>query len=1200
MPWHPARDAPASSPGRAPGLVAAAGAWNDEPEADTSGGDMTTSAPASSPSPTPAAAPPTADRPFAEPPAAVLAGLRSRPDGLSPAEAERRLAEHGPNRLPAPKRPSALRRLLGHFDDILIYILLASAVLKAILGDWIDFTVILAVAVVNAAVGFLQEGQAERALDGIRTMLSLDAQARRDGEWQVVDAETLVPGDVVRVRSGDRVPADLRIIESTNLQVEEAALTGESVAASKHADAVGSDAGIGDRASMLYSGTIVAVGTGTGVVTATGAGTEIGRIQSLIAEVDHLDTPLSRQLAAFGKTLSLGILAMAAFMLVIGRVIHDFELPELVSAAIGFAVAAVPEGLPALVTVTLALGVQQMARRNAITRKLTAVEALGSVTTICSDKTGTLTKNEMTTRTVVTADATYTVEGLGYAPEGRVTLGGATAALDAHPDLRALVAAAGACNDARVVQEGGHWRVVGQPTEGAVATLVLKSGADLSDVRRLAELPFESATKFMATLDEVPGAGRRIRLVGAPDRLLDRCTHQRAADGTLEPLDRARWDAVIDEIGGQGLRTLAAAERPADDSATTLEPAEVEDGLTFLGVLGIVDPPRPEAVQAIADCHRAGIRVKMITGDHVGTATAIARELGIVPVDGQAQALTGAELEAMTQEQLRTRVREVDVYARTSPEHKIRIVRALQSHGEVVAMTGDGVNDAPALTRADVGIAMGIKGTEATKEAAEIVLADDNFASIERAVEEGRRIYDNIRKSVVFLLPTNGAQSLVILVAVLFGLALPLAPVQILWVNLVTAVTLSLALAYEPAEPGVMNRPPRTPGGSVISRESLRHVIVASLLIGGATLAVFSIERARGTAPDVAQTTAVTMLALGQLVYLFNCRFLGESSLTLRVLRGNKVVWIATGALIALQLVFTYVPFMHSWFDSAPIGPREWALTVGFAILVFLLVEAMKAITRGRERARETRTTALAHAVPGAQDGVGVHDAAARLPELVAAAEHGHEIALTRDGRTVARLVPAKGVARRTSGRRGGVTAPSAATTALQLTPPESLAAGRSGGAHAAPPVEVAGTGPTEVEITGAPTASDPAAAPEPPGVPERVATGVAPAATAPAAPAAPAAAAEPTAPGVEPATEAIPVELDETVPAGSWTTAGEPTASTDATIVLEPVDPDVDPSDPGSDASPSRRSLRAAAPTEQLDRVEPDPEPDGTPGTDR
>lgn len=1032
-----------------------------------------------------AASAPGGARPYAETPDAVLAALRSAPAGLHEAEAGRRLAEHGPNRLPAPPGRSWLRRLLSHFDDILIYILLASAVLKAVLGEWVDFGVILAVAVINAAVGFIQEGQAERALDGIRTMLSLDAQVRRDGEWQQVDAETLVPGDVVRVRSGDRVPADVRLLEATNLQVEEAALTGESVPAAKHVDAVGADAGLGDRTSMLYSSTIVTVGTGTGVVTATGGGTEIGRIQSLIAGVDHLDTPLSRKLAAFGKTLSVGILAMAGVMLVIGRVIHQWDVPDLISSAIGFAVAAVPEGLPALVTVTLALGVQQMARRNAITRKLTAVEALGAVTTICSDKTGTLTKNEMTARTVVTAAGTYQAEGLGYAPEGRITLDGRHAPLDAHPDLAALLTAAAAANDARVVQDGAQWRVVGQPTEGAIATLALKAGVDVREVERVAVLPFESATKYMATLDRVPGAGTRIRVVGAPDRLLDRCTHQRGADGSTVPLDRERWEAVIDELGGQGLRTLAAAERPVADDTAALAADDVEDGLVFLGMFGIVDPPRPEAVQAIADCHRAGIRVKMITGDHVGTATAIARELGIVPAGGDVQALTGADLEAMTQEQLRSRVREVAVFARTSPEHKIRIVRALQSHGEVVAMTGDGVNDAPALTRADVGIAMGIKGTEATKEAAEIVLADDNFATIERAVEEGRRIYDNIAKSVVFLLPTNGAQSLVILVAVLFGLALPLSPVQILWVNLVTAVTLSLALAYEPAEPGVMSRPPRAPGGSVISARALRHVVIVSLLIGGATLAVFFIERARGTDYAVSQTTAVTMLALGQLAYLFNCRFLGESSLTLRVLRGNRVVWIATGALLVLQLVFTYAPFMHSWFHSAPIGPREWGLTLGFAILVFLLAEAMKAVTRARDA---RRTAAASAGAPGAGDAaaagrgtgavaagplpagaVALDEAAARLPELVQAAEHGDEVTLVRDGLPVARLVPVAGVARRTSGRgtaAGTTVGAAASTTAIQLPPPGELAPPQDGVAPTQDGVALASGEATPGEVT--------------------------------------------------------------------------------------------------------------------------------------
>lgn len=876
---------------------------------------------------------------------AVLRSLDTSAEGLTTADAGSRLDRVGPNRLPAPPRPHPVLRFLAQFDDVLIYILLAAAVLKAILGDWVDFTVILVVAVVNALVGFLQEGQAERALDGIRVMLSLDARVRRDGAWAMVDAERLVPGDVLTVQPGDRVPADVRLVRATGLQVDEAALTGESEPAVKTVEPVGADAGVGDRSCMLFSGTIVTLGQGVGVVTATGPATEIGRIQQLIAGVDHLDTPLTRQMAQLGKVLSWLILGMAGVMLVIGRVVHDFARSDLISAAIGFAVAAVPEGLPALVTITLALGVQQMARQHAITRKLTAVEALGSVTTICSDKTGTLTKNEMTVRTVRTAQATYSVDDHGYAPEGEVRLDGVPVVLADHPDLRHLVDAATRCVEARVVPEGSGWRVIGQPTEGALAAMVGKLGERPGAADRISFLPFDSLHKFSASVNPSEH-GPRVHVVGAPDRLLARSGGQLGADGVPQHLDRAFWESVIDELGAQGLRVLALAHGAFPAGGETMEAEDLGDALVLLGVVGIVDPPRPEAVQAIADCHRAGIAVKMITGDHAGTAVAIARELGIVPPGEEVEALTGAELEAMSQEQLRTRVRRVDVYARTSPEHKIRIVRALQSHGEVVAMTGDGVNDAPALTRADVGIAMGVKGTEATKEAAEIVLADDNFASIERAVEEGRRIYDNIRKSVVFLLPTNGAQSLVILVAVLFGLTLPLSPVQILWINLVTAITLSLALAYEPPEPGIMDRPPRSPREPVVSRRALVQVILASLIIGGATMLAFLIDREFGVTTPVAQTTAVTMLALGQIAYLFSCRYLHRSSLTRGAFTGNRVVWIAVGVLLGLQLVFSYAPFMHSWFGSAPIGPGEWALTVVLAVGVFLLAEVAKPVSR--------------------------------------------------------------------------------------------------------------------------------------------------------------------------------------------------------------------------------------------------------------
>ncbi|MGE2737868.1 HAD-IC family P-type ATPase [Mycolicibacterium vaccae] len=871
--------------------------------------------------------------------AEILAALRTTAAGLDSADAAARLAETGPNRLPVPPHRSPLVRFLAQFNNVLIYILIAAAVLKAILGDWIDAAVIGAVAIINSVVGYLQEGKAEKALDSIRQMLSVSARVLRDGEWTNLDAETLVPGDVVRIGSGDRIPADLRLLEVNNLQVEESALTGESLPAVKSVTQVEADAGLGDRTSMVYSGTIVAVGTGVGVVTATGTATEIGRIQTMISEVEGIDTPLTRKLEQFGRQLSVLILGMAAVMLVIGRVIHQFSVEELISAAIGFAVAAIPEGLPAVVTITLALGVQQMARRNAITRKLPAVEALGSVSVICSDKTGTLTQNEMTVRTVVTARHQYSVTGTGYTPHGDIELDGVAVGLAEHPDLSGLVEAMALCNDSRLTDNDGTWRVVGEPTEGALRALARKAGVD-SPMRRHAVIPFESANKFMVTLDEDPDGRRWLHVKGAPDRLLDRSGAQ-LRGGVPQPLDRDFWEARIDELGDRGLRVLAAARVPADD----VEDVGIEDvaaGLEFLGIVGIVDPPRPEAIEAIANCHSAGIQVKMITGDHVGTAKAIAREMGIV--DGEPMALTGADLQSMSQPRLREVVDKVDVFARTSPEHKLRIVSALQAEGEVVAMTGDGVNDAPALTRADIGVAMGVKGTEATKEAAGIVLADDNFATIEKAVEEGRRIFDNIRKSMLFLLPSNGSQSAVILVAILFGFALPIQPVQILWVNLVTGVTLVLALVFEKAEDGLMDRPPRPPGQSVVRLVDVSMIALVSFLVAGAALAIYFLALSQDYPMAVAQTAAVNMLAMGQLAYLLNCRFVTKSSLTLDVLRGNPWVWRMAAALLVLQLMFMYLPFMNTWFHSAPITLLDWGVALGFSVLIFLIVEAAKAI----------------------------------------------------------------------------------------------------------------------------------------------------------------------------------------------------------------------------------------------------------------
>ncbi|WP_299087196.1 HAD-IC family P-type ATPase [uncultured Microbacterium sp.] len=881
-------------------------------------------------------------RPFAREVDDVQRALQTGAGGLASGDAAARLAVAGPNLLPEPKRTPAWLRFLGHFNDTLIFILLAAAAIKAVMGDWLDFWVIVTVAVINAVIGYVQEGRAEKALAGIRGMLSADATARRDGSWTTIAAADLVPGDIVRLMPGDKVPADVRLTAATQLRIDESALTGESVPSSKSLDPVPDDAGVGDRSSMAFSGTIVSAGQGRGIVTGTGARTEIGKIQELVGEAGSLATPLTKQLDSFGKVLTLVILGMALVMMVIGRYLHGMPFAQLISATIGFAVAAIPEGLPALVTITLAIGVQQMARRNAITRKLPAVEALGSVTTVCSDKTGTLTKNEMTVRTVITPLERYEVSGLGYDPTGTITPAGGG-------DLAAVLAVADLCNDAHITRgEEGRFSLVGEPTEGALKVVAMKGGAGVSGTRRVGVVPFDSENKFMATLNEAADGSRAILVKGAPDRLLDRSLTQRGSAGA-EPLDRSFWDAAVDELSAQGLRVLAAARKP-----TRADDVSIDDlgDLEFLGLWGIVDPPRPEAIEAIADCHTAGIRVKMITGDHAGTAVAIGREMGLIPQtpgDDDVRVLTGGELEALSQEQLKAVVQDVDVYARTSPEHKIRIVRALQSHGEVVAMTGDGVNDAPALTRADVGIAMGIKGTEATKEAAEIVLADDNFATIRSAIAEGRRIYDNLRKSVVFLLPTNGAQSLVILIAIVFGLTLPLTPVQVLWVNMVTAVTLSLALAYEPAERGIMNRTPRAAGGSIIAGRELGFVLLVSLLIGGATLAVFGISVARGSDLDVARTEAVTMLALGQLAYLFNCRFLSRSSFTTAVFRGNRMVWWSAIALLALQLIFTYVPFMNALFGSEPLDLIGWALPLVFSFVIFAVVEMLKAARRRRE-----------------------------------------------------------------------------------------------------------------------------------------------------------------------------------------------------------------------------------------------------------
>jgi magnesium-transporting ATPase (P-type) len=877
--------------------------------------------------------------------------------GLSGAEARRRLDQHGPNRLREEARESALVRFLKQFHNILIYILLAAALLTALPGEWIDTGVILAVVLVNALIGFVQEGKAEAALEGIRRMLSLEATVIREGRRRRVPAEALVPGDLVLLEGGDRVPADLRLLAARNARVEEAALTGESVPVEKSPEPVLAETVLGDRRNMAFSGTLVAAGHLRGVVVATGAATEIGRIGEMVSRVERLTTPLLERIGRFGTQLSVAILSLAAALFVVGWVARDYPLAALFMIVVSFAVAAIPEGLPAILTITLALGVQRMARRNAIVRRLPAVETLGSVTTICSDKTGTLTRNEMTAARVITASHVFHVTGSGYAPEGRFELDGRPVSPDEHPVLREIGRASLLCNDAGFSPDPatGARVLQGDPTEGALLVLGEKAGFGIEEETRawprLDVIPFESESRFMATLNADPQGKRWIFLKGAPERVLAMCERARAGDGDLA-LDREAWRQRTDAVAGEGFRMLAVAVKAATRGHDRLATEDVQDGFTLLAVTGLIDPPRPEAIEAVDKCRSAGIRVKMITGDHALTARSIGAQMGI----GEGRnAITGQEIEAASDAELVDLAREHDVFARSSPEHKLRLVRALQARGEVAAMTGDGVNDAPALRQADIGVAMGIKGTEAAKSAAEMVLADDNFATIERAVEEGRTVYDNLKKTILFILPTNGAEALMVVSTVAFAFTeLPITPVQILWVNMITAVTLALALAFEPPEPGIMDRPPRPRQEPILSGYLLWRIAFVAVIVAAASQFLFLRELGLGGSPEQARTVAVNTLVAGQLFYLFNARYLRESSLGVRRLSNNRVALIAVAVLLVVQACFTYVPLFQTWFGTAGLVPVHWVWVLLTGLAVFVLVEAEKAVVRwggGRSRA---------------------------------------------------------------------------------------------------------------------------------------------------------------------------------------------------------------------------------------------------------
>ncbi|MBN2493642.1 MAG: HAD-IC family P-type ATPase [Deltaproteobacteria bacterium] len=861
--------------------------------------------------------------------------------GLDRFEIEHRREQFGPNVLSEKKERSAWVLFLLQFHQPLVYILLGAGLVTALLNEVVETGVILGVVLVNAIVGFLQEAKAVRAIQALARGLSSETTALRAGKRTRLPSAELVPGDVVLLQAGDRVPADLRLLQARELRVNESALTGEALPALKDPAPVAPDTPLGDRHNMAYSSTLVSSGTGTGVVVGTGDATEIGRISQMIASADVLQTPLTRKIRAFSHRLLLAILVLAGLTLAAG-LWHGHSLGEVFLASVALAVGAIPEGLPAAVTIIMAIGVSRLARRRAIIRRLPAVETLGSTTVICSDKTGTLTQNQMTVQRLAAGGQRFEVSGVGYGSDGAITLGGAPAAPEPGSPLAEILRCGILCNDAELIEVDGRPAVQGDPTEGALLVAAVKGGLDLNELRRAAprldEIPFDSARQYMATLHDTGAARPRVAyLKGSLESLLPRC---RAALGPAgeEDLEPDAVQAGARALAGEGLRVLALARKELGPKQRELPLRDVADGLVLLGLQGMLDPPRPEAAAAVAACQGAGVRVKMITGDHLATAVSIAGRIGI---DGAESALDGRELAALSDDELIARAGDTAVFARVSPEHKLRLVEALQVRGDVVAMTGDGVNDAPALRRADIGVAMGLGGTEVAREAADLILTDDNFATIEAAVEEGRGVFDNLQKFIAWTLPTNGAEALVVLLAILLNLGLPILPVQILWINMMTAVCLGMMLAFEPKERGIMDRPPNPPGAPLLNATLLGRIVLVSVLLCAGVFAVYEWELARGMGEAAARTSAVAALVFGETFYLFNSRSLTRSFLSVGPFT-NPWIWLGVGLMTAMQLLFTYLPPLNAVFGSAPLDAAAWLLVAGVSLALSLVVGGEK------------------------------------------------------------------------------------------------------------------------------------------------------------------------------------------------------------------------------------------------------------------
>jgi Ca2+-transporting ATPase len=817
----------------------------------------------------------------------------------------------------------------------------------------VDSGVIFGVVIINAVIGFVQESKAIRAIEALAQTMVSEATVVRGREKRRISSAEIVPGDIIILQAGDSTPADMRLIRLRDLQIDESALTGESVPVGKELDVLDQDAGLADRRNMAYASTLVTYGQGIGVVVATGNATEVGRISELISTAEELQTPLTKKISHFSHILLYAILVLAAAALITG-ILRGQSLLETFMAAVALAVGAIPEGLPAAMSITLAIGVARMASRRAIIRRLPAVETLGGTTVICSDKTGTLTENQMTVQEILAGGEQFAVYGSGYTPSGEFFRHGEPFYSGESRALMECLRAGVLCNDSVLFEKEGRWEVQGDPTEGALIVSAAKGGLSAQEISaqfpRIDVIPFESERQYMATLHDTGAGCPKVAYVkGAVEIILERCIDSLDPNGDRIPMDTERIQNEVEETALKGLRVIAFAGKEFSQDKESLEHEDVASGLSFLGLQAMIDPPREEAVAAVRTCRSAGIRVKMITGDHALTASAIARKIGLSGLSDTysnlGAVITGRDLAKLSDPEVIDAVERVAVFARVDPEQKLRLVRALQANEHIVAMTGDGVNDAPALKRADIGIAMGVTGTEVAKEAADMILTDDNFATIEAAVEEGRGVFDNLTKFIVWTLPTNMGEGLVILTAIAAGVTLPILPVQILWINMVTAVLLGLTLAVEPKEPGIMMRPPRDPKTPILTRELIWRIIFVGGLLTALSFGLFEWELRRGVSEAEARTATVNVFVVVEMFYLFNCRSLTKSMFQIGFF-SNPWLFGGVSIMIALQFLYTYLPAMNWMFHGAPISLYAWGLIVGAGLIVYTVIGFEKWLRR--------------------------------------------------------------------------------------------------------------------------------------------------------------------------------------------------------------------------------------------------------------